>query len=93
MRRTPYFAEKSPKIEVSSISEPFDPNKWLNTIQAALYLGKVTKEGKPSVGAIRNMVYRGLLTSYKPFGRLLFKRTELDLQVEASRKRRYPDGD
>lgn len=85
MRRKPYFSE--PAIERVGSSETFDPKKWLTTEETAIYLGKLTKTGMPSVGAIRNMVYRGQLIPYKPFGRLLFKRAELDHKVESSKGR------
>jgi hypothetical protein len=62
----------------------FDNLIWLNTIEAAVYLRKFTKDGLPSVGAIRNMVYRGYLKPRKLRGRLLFKRRELDDLLESS---------
>lgn len=41
---------------------------------------------RTSVGAVHNLVYRKRLPAYKPFGRLLFKKSELDLCIEFSRK-------
>lgn len=64
---------------------PLESLKWLNTKQAALYLG--TSEGQ-----IRNLVQDGRLIRYKPHGRLLFKRTELDAFVEASRNGGFNNG-
>ena len=64
-------------------------DELLNVVEAAIYLRKFRRtDGKPSVGAIRNLVYRGLLKAYKPFGRLLFKKSELVSQVELSGKER-----
>lgn len=70
----------SPVIPVrSDEATGLDRTKWLNSREAAAYL-------RTSVAQIRNMVHRGQLASYKPFGRLLFKRTELEKCVEISRK-------
>lgn len=57
---------------------------WLSTEEAAVYLRKFTKDGKPSVGAIRNMVYRGQIRFRKFCSRLYFKRAELDYMLETS---------
>ncbi len=53
--------------------------KWLTAHETARHLGI-------SVQGVYNLVWCGKLTRYKPFGRLLFKRTELDQMIEASRK-------
>jgi len=55
----------------------FDNLIWLSAKEAAAYL-------RTSVGQIRNMVYRGQLKAYKPYGRLLFSRRELDSFIENS---------
>jgi len=60
-------------------SLPLESCKFLNTAEAAEYL-------RTSPGGIRNRVHRGLLIPYKPFGRLLFKRSDLDRLIEMSRK-------
>lgn len=52
---------------------------WMTSREAAAYL-------RTTVGGIRNLVYRGKLTPCKPFGRLLFKRSDLDRCIEFSRK-------
>ncbi|MEN9722594.1 MAG: Helix-turn-helix domain [Pseudomonadota bacterium] len=62
-----------------SASTTFDGSQWMTTKEAAEYL-------RTTVGGIRNMVYRGQLIPHKPFGRLLFKRTDLARAVESSRK-------
>jgi hypothetical protein len=60
----------------SSLDEP----QWFSSRSAARYLDT-------STGAIRNMVWRGHLTVFKlPNGRLRFKKSELDRQLESSRK-------
>jgi predicted site-specific integrase-resolvase len=58
---------------VSSVSQ-----RWLNTQQAAIYLGV-------SVRSLEGYVRRGQLVPYKPFGRWLFDVKELDRVVVASR--------
>jgi len=55
-------------------------DKWLCTIQAARFLKTTPKQ-------IRNLVWQGRLHSYKPFGKLLFSRAELEKLIgESSRK-------
>ncbi len=65
----------------------FDNLVWMTSEEAAVYLRKITKDGKPSVGAIRNAVYRGLLKARKWRRRLYFKRSELDLLLETSEQK------
>lgn len=55
--------------------------KWLNTEQAAAYLKTTPKQ-------IRNLVWQNRLRSYKPFGRLLFSRAELENLVVGLPERR-----
>lgn len=52
--------------------------RWLNTTQAAEYLG-LTARG------LEGYVRRGQIRPYKPFGRLLFDVDELDRIVVTSR--------
>ncbi len=54
------------------------PKQWLTTQEVALLLGA-------TVGTIRNKVNNGELTAHKPFGRLLFKRIEIENLIEKSR--------
>jgi len=81
MRRRPYSAGK--RIE-PAIEPPFAPSdsksgEWLTSQQAAALLKKLRrKDGKPSVGAIHTMIWRGQLKARKFFGRLMFSRTELE---------------
>ena len=53
--------------------------KWLKSAEAAEYL-------RIPVETLRNYVYRGQLARYKPHGRLLFKRSDLDALIESSKK-------
>ena len=79
MRRAPYKGDKT-HDNVHAIHQPvsFDPNEWANSEEAATILRKFRKmDGKPSVGAIHTMIYRGQLVAQKFFGRLLFRRSEL----------------
>lgn len=62
---------------------------WLCATEAALYLKMLSRDGKPCVQRVRNLVCQGRLPFYKPFGRLLFKRSELRQLIESSRKGAY----
>lgn len=64
----------------------FDNIDWLSTTEAAVYLRLFSKDGSPCVEGLRNLVHQGRVPFYKPFGRLLFKRSELKSLVESSRK-------
>jgi hypothetical protein len=55
----------------------FENLVWLNSRDAANYLRK-------TVGALRTMVCRGQLRTYKWKRRLFFKKTELDKLIENS---------
>lgn len=67
--------------ETADTAQQLDINKlvWLTAREAAQYL-------RTSLGAVHNMVYRGQIPRYKVRRRLLFKRCDLDLHVEVSRK-------
>ena len=58
---------------------------WLSCVEAAVYLRKFRrKDGKPSVGAIWNLIYRGKLKARK-FGKCVYlKRSEIDRAIELS---------
>jgi len=68
------------------MNQNFDSSDWLNAREAAFYLRILSKDGSPCTGRIRNLVNQGKIPFYKPFGRLLFKRSELETFVESSRK-------
>lgn len=60
--------------------------EWLSAEEAALFLRIFRRDGTPCVERIRNLASQGRIPFYKPFGRLLFRRSELVVLVEASRK-------
>ncbi len=60
----------------------FDNLTWLSTKDAAIYLRKFKRDGKPSDGAIRTAIWRGLLKARKWGRRLYIKRVELDRLLE-----------
>lgn len=62
----------------------FDNLTWLSTKDAAVYLRKFRKDGKPSDGAIRTAIWRGLLKARKWGRRLFIKKIELDRLLELS---------
>jgi len=64
----------------------FEGSDWLSALEAALYLRIFRKNGTPCVERIRNLVNLGKIPFYKPFGRLLFKKSELRSLIESSRK-------
>lgn len=66
----------------------FNPNDsdWLSALEAARYLRILRKDGSPCVGRIRNLVSANRIPFYKPFGRLLFRKSELKRFIESSRK-------
>jgi len=86
MRRHPY-SKRSLESESEDLPMSwgsFDASKWLDTIHTAIYLKKFRRDGTPSVGAIRNLVYRGKLKGQKFLGRLFFNRLELDRLISIS---------
>ncbi|MBN22043.1 MAG: hypothetical protein CL678_12250 [Bdellovibrionaceae bacterium] len=57
--------------------------EWLTAEEVAVLLKKFRrKDGKPSVGAIRNLVYRKKLQGKKVLGRLLFYRPAVERFVD-----------
>lgn len=69
-----------------SIAIDFSNGEWLNAIEAATYLRLLREDGSPCVERIRNLVNQRRIPFYKPFGRLLFKKSELKSLIESSRK-------
>lgn len=68
-----------PILDINAESE------WLNSKEAAEYLRIFRKkDGKPCAESIRNLTNQGKLPYYKPFGKLLFSRSELKKIVERS---------
>ncbi len=74
----------SDNIKEDNSSTLFNNLIWLSVREAAIYLRILKDDGEPSEGAIRNLVYRNKLKAYKPNGRLLFSRRELDEYIENS---------
>lgn len=91
MKRRPY---SQPRVEVAPTTTSEDlslldrlkiSSRWLTTVQAASYLGKFRrKDGKPSQGAIRNMIYRKQIIAQKFFGRIMIDRLSLDSLIKLS---------
>lgn len=67
------------------LSHDFSTSDWLSAKEAASYLRIFRKDGSPCVERLRNLVSQRKVPFYKPFGRLLFKRTELKSLIESSR--------
>ena len=70
----------------TNLDQNFESSDWLSVVEAASYLRILRKDGSPCVERIRNLVHLGKIPFYKPFGRLLFKRSELMTLVDSSRK-------
>lgn len=87
MRRRPYSAAKNivPDFEVPFAPSGFKKEEWLTAEEAAALLKKFRKkDGKPSVGAIHTMIWRGQLRARKFLGRLMFSRIELERLIALS---------
>lgn len=76
------IVSQSSKGRIENITEA----DWLCVRGAALYLRMLSRNGSPCTQRVRNLVSQGRLPFYKPFGRLLFKRSELKYLIESSRK-------
>lgn len=75
------------RAETSQIvDQNFQDSDWLNAVEAASFLRIFSRDGSPCVARIRNLVNLGRIPFYKPYGRLLFKRSELEKLIESSRK-------
>jgi len=57
---------------------------WLTCKDAAIYLRKFRDDGEPSVGAVRNLIYRGKLRARKWAGCIYIKKSEIDNAIELS---------
>lgn len=68
------------------IAQSFEGADWLSIREAAIYLRVFRSDGSPCVERIRNLANRGRIPFYKPFGRLLFNKSELKSLIESSRK-------
>jgi hypothetical protein len=63
-----------------------EDSEWMNAREAARYLRIFRKDGEPCTARVRNLVNQGRIPFYKPYGRLLFKRSELRQLVANSKK-------
>lgn len=73
-------------VSPQTLDQNFDGSDWMSVIETAKYLRIFRQDGSPCVERIRNLVYQGKIPFYKPYGRLLFKKSELKSFVESSRK-------
>lgn len=58
---------------------------YITASEAADYL-------RTTMSGIYSLVSRGKIPSYKPFGQLLFRKSELDLCVKSSKKKGFYNG-
>lgn len=84
LSKSSFFENKI--VSQQSKENAFEGNDWLNLEETALFLRILSRDGSPCKQRIRNLVSQGRVPFYKPFGRLLFKRSELTLLIESSRK-------
>lgn len=68
----------------SQVDMFFDNLIWLTCLDAAIYLRKFKADGTPSVGAIRNLIYRGHLKARKMGNSVYLKKSEIDRALELS---------
>ena len=69
-----------------NFSNPYENTDWLSTKEAAIYIRSFDADGNPCEQRIWNLVRKRRLTPHKPFGRLLFSRSELKKLIEAARQ-------
>lgn len=63
----------------------FDNLTWLSVKDAAIYLRKFRKDnGKPSEGAIRTAIWRGVIKARKWQRRIYIKKSDLDRMLQYS---------
>lgn len=58
----------------------------MSAFELADYLRVLKKDGSPCVARIYNLVNQGRLPFYKPFGKLLFKKSDVERLIESSKK-------
>lgn len=87
MSRYPYSRNRRDSFSRESEVSPFPTNnssEWISSRELAVRLGKLQKDGKPSLGAIHTMVYRKQLVARKFFGRLMFSWSEVSRLIGLS---------
>lgn len=62
-----------------------DDSDWMNVSEAAKYLRIFSRNGRPCEARVRNLCNQKRIPFYKPYGRLLFRRSELERLVTSSR--------
>lgn len=63
----------------------FDENDWMLPEEAAIYIRSFKRDKvTPCVQRVKNLIQQRRLQSYKPFGRVLIKRSELVKFMESS---------
>lgn len=72
--------------------EPHKGSEFMTCLEASIYLRLLKKDGSPNPNQVRVLVNQGRLPFYKPFGRLLFKKSELDKIVNDTKKGGYKIG-
>ena len=87
--KTTFFDKKIVSRSSKGMKEDFTGADWLTVMEAAFYLRMQSRDGSPCAQRVRNLVCQGRLPYYKPFGRLLFKRSELRQLIESSREGAY----
>lgn len=63
----------------ADLMKNLDRRRWLNAREMAIYLGT-------TVNSIRALAQREKIVAYKPFGKLLFDREEVDRMIESKRR-------
>ncbi len=76
MNKSKYPTPSRPRVNQHPRTEP----NYLTAKETATYLRR-------SVGAVHNLVYRKQLPAYKPSGRLLFRKEDIDRWIERHRLR------
>ena len=86
MRRKPFAVIQNHELSANGENDLNLGSRWLDALEAAILLKRFKRRDRntPSVGAIRNMVYRGQLQAYRFFGRRLFDRYEIERMIAAS---------
>jgi len=57
-------------------------SEWMNSKEVAVYLRFFKPDGAPDCSRVRTLVHQGRIPFYKPFGRLIFKKSDLKKLIE-----------
>ena len=80
------------KLHFKKGSKEFEGLEFMSSTEAAQYLRLIDQNGQPNTKQLRAMVYDGRIPFYKPFGRLLFKKSELEKLINNSKRGGYKVG-